>query len=459
MLFYTVQEIGEKFTPLLALARSIAITNPGHDLCIMCEEAAQTTLESCQIQDITLSFLRPPNELTKEGFVKNWLHLTEHVVGTHKAGIFVSSQNIVCGPIQVTAEIEKQGFGFIKKEFFVANQYSFGVLYIASPRMLSKIKGKCEEALETGDADIIKTWSEIPGYFVEYDDGVDCAESFFEGKGVFSTENAIANKGWEAQKVKVDPLSYDDTPMYVATLVLDKRAIQINQFIVNALVTANDRFIPVIESMTSVDPQSPIYTPPMDGIAHWDRSADIPLKQLLDIIPNTVSKPHPNGQEYFECAKYVLYDKPGIKWVTNSLKKHRGVLYYDYDNEMVEFWKTFEKPAVFGGYVAPHHAVLDGFVRDAAVEKSGTVSAGELPTSFGTEEDYNAHLAKLDQYETCEIDSSTPKYRIAECLKLGVKPLVVDDTVIIDSDKLDDAYYESHLSLSAMRSTFLKTVF
>ena len=518
MLFYTVQESSNS-SSIVALASSIALTNPGQDLCILCTEEAQKYIEAFELKGINLTFLKAPDDFSVKSFIQNWLYISEHVVKTYNEGVFVHCRMLMCGPFQISAELEKQQFAFMKNEFS-SQKYSFNIFYMASLELLSKIKKKFEsekeiiesEELEKeseqapqeetknnseeeapqeetknnseeeapqeapqeetknnseeenlkkksqeSDKKFLKVWFDLPKDLADYDDGKICAEEFFDGRSMISTEQFIVKKGWDHNKVSPSPLMYEETPIFIASIDFNPRFNKINGFILDNLLKSNDKFLPIIELLSFKNLH--IYVPKTEGIAHWDRSADPSLNQLFDVITNAEIKPQQFTREYFECSKYVLYDKPGIKWVTNYLNDIRGVIYYDYDNEMVEFWKTYKKPAVFGGYIVPYHAVLDDFSPEVVVEKNGSISSKDLSVTFETEEEYKAHLTKLNQYETCEFDSDTPKYRISECVKLGVKPVVVDDTVIIESDQFSEEYYNTKLSLSAMRSTLLQTIF
>ncbi len=457
MLFYTVQESKDSIS-LASLASSIAMTNRGSDLCILCTKEAQKNIKELEIEGINLIFLEAPHELTMKGFIQNWIYITEHIVNIYNEGLFVNSQMVICGTVTITPEIEKQQFGFILDEFS-KDKYSFCIFYIASTEVVTKLNEFfiAESKLIENDKEVLKIWFEFPKQLADYDDGKLCANSFFDGRCIISTTHFISNKGWDHTKVTTSPLSYENTPIFIASIIKNQKFANANLFILQTLLKSNDAFLPIIElfSYNKIH----VYAPTLEGIAHWDRTDDPSLNQLWDTLPNFETKPQNTNHDYFECAKYVLYDKPSIKCLTNYLNHTRGVIYYDYDNEMIDFWKTFDKPAIFGGYIVPYHAVLDDFVVEEAGKKSGSVSSSELPTSFESEHDYNEHLAKLVQYETCEFDSSTPKYRISECLKLGVKLVVVDETTLLDSDKFDTEYYKTTLSLSGMRSKLLKTIF
>jgi len=357
--------------------------------------------------------------------------------------------------------MKAQKVGFMKKQFWVSKQYSFDLFYIASSEMVARLKKKFsnfEDDKPNKEKEFAQWWFDIPSEYVNYDDGIICVETFFDGNGILSTENFLSKKKGDLNKYSISPLCYDDTPVYIASFIKDKNYIKINSTVANILVASNKRFFPIAEMLFNKNDVNNIFAPDSSGYAHWKRNDDLSMRSFIENVPNV--EVLQGTSEYYECSNFVLYDKPGMKWISNHLKKVRGVMYYDYDNETIEFWRNFDKTVIFGGYLIPFHSVLDEF-KNSSDEKKGVVCAKELPTSFETKEQYEEHLSNLSKYETCELDASTPKYRIAECVKLGVKPVAVDDTIILDDTKIEEygvAYYDSHLSQAAMRRILITNV-
>ena len=260
--------------------------------------------------------------------------------------------------------------------------------------------------------------------------------------------------------------------MSISTILDDQLIVNINANLSALLIAYNNIYLPIINMKYSKSILR-VITPKKIGIAHWNRENDTFYNYMEGLSDNNklIDYFNTEKQDHFYISNYVLYDKPDPRYIIPTLKNSYGLLYFDYNNELLDTFNDIDIKNIFVGYYSSYPKVLEEFNDPKEVTRMGTKTLKEK--EYTNEEEFSLYLDELSTFKYFNIDRNTPKNRIAECLRVGVVPRVLDDTKLIDiediakdeeteweilSEKCKE-YYTKNLSIEAITSKLIKINF
>ena len=242
------------------------------------------------------------------------------------ASVFLSGRSILLRPVSVPKEVVEQGIGYIKKDVEMAEEhahqlYSLDVLYVSDPSLVSSLL--TEDADDKLD-DFWKAGLRMSEKLDHYlDGGLFCAtECFF----------ALQNE-WKLGEIDFPSMTRKDKELEVIFLrdtgVESPRVRELT----TALATSLPQFKPTFVAIMNLKygaAKLDISAPPLDGLAFWDRSGDMPgVRNLLSRIgqqsPYFTFKERADG-DYFVVSNHVVYDYASAERITNALRRTFGVI-------------------------------------------------------------------------------------------------------------------------------------
>ena len=323
-----------------------------------------------------------------------------------------------------------------------------------------------------------EAWNNIPLLFADRDDGVLSVSEYIDGSGYLSSQNFFAyQKSWTLAEMQWrDGFKHNDTDIWGMNIRLNEMTPQVkdlNNKLINMLLQHEPRFMPLLNMRWSGNGIE-ILVPRKEGIAHWSREGDDGFYNFISAVAEEQEMYNSDTKEstadYFLFNNYILFDKPDVKYITNTLKKSFGIMYFDYTKELLDAFSDIGIKTKFGGYYSSYPKLLEEFVFDETIERIGTKKIKE--TDFTNEEEFKLYLADLATYKYVSIDKDTPRNRIADCLRLGLVPSLQDNSPLLDLEDIADSaddweilsskcreYYSSKLSIKEIGKKLLSFSF
>lgn len=347
-----------------------------------------------------------------------------------------------------------------------------------TPSELSEEQKKKEEEKKEMIKAYQEAWVKIPIMFAGMDDGVLSVSNYIDGSGYLSTQNFFAyEKSWKIGEMNwKDGFKHNETDIWGMNIRLNEMSPQIrdlNNKLVNMLLQCEPRFMPLLNMRWSSNGIE-ILVPKKEGVAHWSRENDNGFYNFINAIAEHQelydSRTKECSADYFLFNNHILFDKPDVKYITNTIKKSFGIMYFDYTQELLDALSEIDIKTKFGGYYSSYPKILEEFAIDESTERMGTKTIKE--TDFTNEEDFKLYLDDLATFKYVSINKDTPRNRIADCLRLGLVPRLEDDSPLLDLEDIassDDEweilskkcreYYSSNLSIIEMGNKLLSFVF
>ena len=338
------------------------------------------------------------------------------------ASVFLSGRSILLRPVSVPKEVVEQGIGYIKKDVEMAEEhahqlYSLDVLYVSDPSLVSSLLS--EDADDKLD-DYWKAGLRMSERLDHYlDGGLFCAtECFF----------ALQNE-WKLGEIDFPSMARKDRELEVLFLrdtgVESPRVRELTTALATALPQFKPSFVAIL-NLKYCAAKLDISAPPLDGLAFWDRSGDMPgVRNLLSRIgeqsPYFTFKERVDG-DYFVVSNHVVYDYASAERITNALRRTFGV---------ISAFPTSEVSSALAKLPAKCKRLdLPFFLQEpAVVERIKTEASSEAPR-LGVVDlpDFTAYTG--DDYEQLLISLSKAEYfrcypagkYVGEALALGCVP-------------------------------------
>lgn len=321
-------------------------------------------------------------------------------------------------------------------------------------------------------------WVKIPTMFAEMDDGVLSVSKYIDGSGYLSTQNFFAyEKSWKIGEMNwKDGFKHNDTDIWGMNIRLNElnpQVRELNNKLVNMLLQCEPRFMPLLNMRWSTNGIE-ILIPKKEGVAHWSRENDNGFYNFISAIAEDQelydSRTKECTADYFLFNNHILFDKPDVKYITNTIKKSFGIMYFDYSQELLDAFSKIDVKKKFGGYYSAYPKILEAYVDPEDVERMGTTELKE--TDFNNEEEFKLYLDDLATFKYVRVNKDTPRNRIADCLRLGVVPRLEDESPLLELEDIcrcvDDweilskkcrEYYSSKLSIKEMGNKLLAFTF
>lgn len=521
--FLIVEEKKNELPLLFSLVVQISITNPNSNIICACKENTFAILNRYCPENVKLVNYKITESKSSRNIkyiLLNYLNALEYALKNYDNVLFLGKDVFLAHKIPITQELIDQGIAFIRSETFDSNkniilhtdtdttyEYFTTPLFISSEKIFGIIKQyfsdncnvfedeseeelKIENEIKTTDnkerlMEILKSekeirdeyyslWNDLPKVLVDEisiekyipKTGYIKTNDFFKIKDSFKKEdvykedNVIKHKGNTVWGISIN------------TSVYQPRIIELNSYLTCGLIKLHETYLPLI-NMMYLKSLLKIKTPNKQGFLHWNRENDS-FYGYLDslVIDNPVFElgNFENGTHFY-VNNYVLYDKPDIKYLTPNVGRSFGILFFDYSNELLEVFESIDIKTIFMGYYSAYPKILEDFIDPKDVSRIGTKTLKE--EDYSNEEEFKLYLDDLSTFKYFNIDKDTPKNRIAECLRLGVVPRVLDETKLLDiediaNDKETDweilsekcrEYYSSNLSNQAITDKLVKINF
>lgn len=484
-----LQELSNDKARILACAMAAARAYPDSEILIACDKDTQSYIAGCTAgPNVRITYVEPSYPFTPRGYMCNFLELLEKSAQTASETLFLHCRIILLDKVPISENIREQGFAILRKDILGHDerpdiQYSCDIVYSTSIVKLSALdnyfrkNGLFENPEEDKFTDLVNLWRCMPLSLANMDDGNLAVTHYIDGSGYMTTENFFAfDKKWELKNLtqKDGQLCHAGHKIWCVRLEIQGSGplLTLSRNLIAQVIACHRWVLSILELHMSGISEIMIATPPKTGILHWDRK-DSPFYAMVSAICDSSQYIHSktSNLDYFVLANNVLLDKPGVKWLTNSLRDATGIVYFDYDNQLLEALKQLGKPHTFGGYAVPYPDILDK-ASPYDQREEGNCFLATSETFSETEQHYAAHLAELSRHSYANIDASTPKHRIAECARLGVVPRIEPDVVIVElpellanadnfSDKVEVClrYYNESLSIKSITHKLLDITF
>ena len=533
--FLIVQEREDSLHILFSKLIQISITNPDNNVICSCNSEMFDLLKRCCPKNINLIHYEiSVNFMNIKISILNWINSIEFAVKNYGHGLFISEQTILVNKIPLTEELKLQKVAFLKLldcenggfdeedsnvvvENKNNNRFSSSIFYISQQSAIDSIKelfsektdlfkeeeeevAKDIEEKEDEDEETkikrkrkiiqekinihkqyVSVFANIPYSFtdiIENDELTD-EQKYITHKGFLTTSDffRLENSHKKENILVKDGAIMNNNDKVWGIIIETSRAehpIQIvNAHLTKSLVSFNITYLPALNMIWQKDILN-ITIPKKDGLYHWNRNNDL-FYNYVENISNNNQFISLNQKEthrsHFYISNYVLFDKSDVKYLTNELNGNFGILYMDYSNELLEAFNSNDNNTVFLGYYCPYLTSLEGFVNQEDVNRMGTKTLKE--GDYNSEQEFESYIDDLATFKYFTVDKNTPKNRIAECLRLGVVPRLVDDTKLLEleeiaKDKDTDweilsekckKYYSENVSLEAITNKLLKIIF
>ena len=243
-----------------------------------------------------------------------------------RPSLFLSGRSILLRPISVPDGVVKQGIGYIKKDIEMAEEhahqlYSLDVLYVSDQSLVSSLLSEdAEDKLDDFWKAGLRMSEKLDHYL---DGGLFCAtECFF-----------ALQYGWKLEEVNFPSMTRKDKELQALFLrdtgVESPLVRQLTSALATSLPQFRSVFVPILNLKYGAA-KLDISAPPLDGLAFWDRSGDMPgLRNLLSRIgqrsPYFTFKERDDG-DYFVVSNHVVYDYASAERITNALRRTFGVI-------------------------------------------------------------------------------------------------------------------------------------
>ena len=477
MVYLLVQEHKEDGNKLLSLLLSIKVSDPTSHVDVYCTDACKAYMKSFDSYDPTaaekgiethenVSYYNIKDNLWIETYANNLLTALQSSLDRHGEVIFVHHYLIMMRPIVIEEQVKEQGFGFLNKAFKIAKdhkqgKYSFDVMYVnrngqahidkmrseyakktaLNDELIQKIEDGTEYELEKEEKMAFVTiWKELPQELVEYDDGFAHVEYCIDGGQYCATENYFAfEEKWKLNELDMKDLKYNEKGITLLNIRFDSfegTVQQLGKRLLNMLVMHDKRYMTICNMKYCKGGEQDMIVPLKDGIAHWDRNQDQKMYRLIDGIcegSQHLKSTEMRGSDYFLFNNYVLFDKPDEKWVTNACLKSYAILLFDYSDGLLATLRSGRHPVRFFGFAVPYPTLLEEEeLFDDSVERNQNVyefNEQDLPLN---EDDYKLYLNELKTHASARFNAKTPKHHFAECMRLGVVPVISEDFEVLD---------------------------
>lgn len=323
-----------------------------------------------------------------------------------------------------------------------------------------------------------EAWVKIPILFSGMDDGVLSVSEYIDGSGYLSTQNFFAyEKSWKIGEMGwKEGFKHNDTDIWGMNIRLNEMNPQVrdlNNKLVNMLLQCEPRFMPLLNMRWSSNGIE-ILVPKKEGLAHWSRENDNGFYNFINAIAEHQelydSRTKECSADYFLFNNHILFDKPDVKYITNTIKKSFGIMYFDYTQELLDALSEIDIKSKFGGYYSSYPKILEEFTIDENVERIGTKTVKE--TDFTNEEDFKLYLDDLATFKYVSVNKDTPRNRIADCLRLGLVPRIEDNSPLLQLEDIANSdddweilsnkcreYYSNNLSIKEMGNKLLAFAF
>tara|TARA_B100000282_G_scaffold293471_1_gene268855 strand:- start:1892 stop:3454 length:1563 start_codon:yes stop_codon:yes gene_type:complete len=515
--FVLIQEAENQVHEFFSSINQIDISNPGNNIICACTSDIYSKISSYPLKNSKLSHFEIQNDGSLKTVTKNWLSLMKYAVEKYEKVIYITPNLILVNKIPLDDELIKQQIAFVKlrKEIdtnsngnnnviITENEhpnkktsYLAGLLYLSNIHAVNCIeKHFCKNISSFNDEDgnveldensdnkketrnlYIESWKNIPYVFADKDDGIIGCDKYISYKGIVTTADFFTASGSYKiadVSVKDDVLKHKDDVIWGMIIHVKKLLPviqQVNTHLTSQIISYNVDYLNLINLLYSRKGVQTI-VPRKDGILHWNRENSKFYNFLKDICDSSFLLGYRENLEgdYFYLNNFILYDKPSVKFITNVISSCFKIIYFNYDDELLEFFETYRKPTIFAGYYSPYPKILEAFIEPQDVTREGTKTLKEL--DYSNEEDFKLYLNDLSTYKYFNIDKNTPKTRIAECLRLGVVPRLVDETKLLEindiakdnetdweilSEKCRE-YYSNNLSSHVIADKLVKIIF
>ena len=485
-----LQESADDRGQILACTIAAARAYPGSKLLIACSEDTQTYIAGRGGTE-NIAFLSPSHPLTPRGYICNFLELLAYCCKDGAETIFVHCRTLLTSQVPIQQEVRDQGFAVVRKtidghEDRPDIRYTADIVYVNSTNALSSVdkyfrsNGIFDESKEQSDEpteSIVDVWRNMPARLLDMDDGKLTMTYFIDGSGYLTTENFFAfEKKWELNQLTQgdNVLHHDGNHIWGIRIEMEGGGpvLALSRQLIARVIAAHRWMLPILELRFSPSAAVTISTPPKAGILHWDRR-DSHFYMLVSSLCESSQYFATNEAklDYFVLCNYVLLDRPGTKWLTNRLQDVTGIIYFDYDNELLDAVQNIGRPSKFGGYAVPFPDVLEQATPSDERDEDSCFEATD-ETFTENEERYAEFLAELSRHGYAQISADTPKHRIAECARLGVVPRIDAGVQVVElpdllstastfADKVDTCmrYYDTHLSVQSISAKLLSTIF
>jgi len=481
MVYVIIQENATESSSILALLISIYHSDKEAESVVYATDTTINCIESfvkCAKIPIKVTTKQISNELSIESYACHFIKSFE-TANTHDELIYLHPDLLLVRPIHIPAEVKAQGIGFIEKALSVSDQYPYmkyscDIMYISSKKALTTItklyidntiltekvikniklnkpyyinSKKDEDLTPEGREQFATVWKNLPIDSYSRLKVSDEKMHYIPGMPYLATENFFAVKdSWDMGKVKFDTLEYmghQISALNIRFKTQHKPAIDASKYILSNIIKHKKAYLPIF-NMKYGNGKQDIIMPEEKGICHWDRTKDRRMYDLIDSITfssqflkNTTIK----ASDYFAFNNYVLFDKPCSKWLNNSITNSYAICLFDYSEELLTDLRIAGHPCIFFAYCSPYPDTLDSFdlknhpryiANNNDLQHDAEVYS--FPDQFVTAEEYSSHLAKLSTYKYAGFTTETEKYHFAECLKLGVIPIVSEHFEVLKLD-------------------------
>ena len=425
---------------LMGLLLSINLYEKESTCVLNCKkETKDYILNFPQKLSVKLDFNIQENDLEQFNIVfclQNLIKALKYTLNKYDSCIFVLHSLVMTNPINISKEIEDQGFGFVKKNGKTHTKedeyklYNFELFYINNEKYLDEIVfllNQCDENNDFMNINIDKIdsniefqkkvfeiYRRIPHKIAERNENM----SFFSKNELLATEDFFAyensiepkdiSKNWE---INENPISF----VHIRLKETHPQIQSFNKNMLSSLSARNVVYMSILNMMFSKN-NLEFVIPCKNGIGIWDRNEAKDSNGLYRLINEIKERKkeyfgivETNKVDYFSFGNHLIMDKPSKYWLNNNVNKYSSILLCNYDDSLLEVLEKTDKKYDFLCYICEYPEILEDYL-DKKERKEENEEFEKLIKE----------IEKMDVYEFKKFDAQ----KLALCLSLGTIPVI-----------------------------------
>lgn len=302
-------------------------------------------------------------------YLHNLYEISYYAVNKYERCLFVNECLLMMNKIEIPDNIEEIGFGFINKYFKGHSEetrnreYSFELIFMKN---LTFINNLCDLIKEKYNIDIsnindayreidVEKYTNMPLDFLKkYGTSL-----FLAKQSLIATEDFCGFKDEIKLKEITNDYKYKDKIISFIGLRLyqpEPELQNMNRVILQHLTAFNNFIVPAL-TIKYFKERLIFNIPKQKAIGIWSReSCPLGLYQLIDYYVENYSEffnKHEGTIEYFNICARILYDKPDILCLRQSMMMFGNIYHFNSDNQV----KTeLDKHVIIPNYFVFYHA-------------------------------------------------------------------------------------------------------
>ena len=453
---------------ILALVLTIEYCNPGHRCIITCCNKTKETIENfpkkINLKIDFLEFKSLHNVFDIISSIQNTIKTLEYCIEKYNSVLVLNQNNLMVNTFQISEDIKKQGYSFIKKKqhdnVHRDLDYSLDIYYLNDIKYLHYVidifndndflDDKIENLIDyeynlQHQQKIIAGYRKLASKFSKDTEIYLNEETMLATEDFFRYENSI-----KSDDIKANFTLNEKQISFVMFRFKNQSPIkEIENLLLNRICRYKPDYVQIF-SLLSNGGKFTVLAPKLDGIGIWNRNkSNNILKELLDLTEEKYDNYYNIIKDfndyYYTCGTCVIYDKPNINWITNSIKKYSWIKLIDYDENVIKLCKEEKLNVCMLGYIGLYPKILFDFIQSE--NYINTDKNNLIFKHYSTpenEEDFKQFLKDVSSFKYCLFKKNNIPL-ISTVLALNIIPIIPKDSKLLNLKQNKHYIYEEDL--------------